>query len=182
MTTSEREDARRKPLTPQKRPAFEPAERLLRPTRYDPGRRRPTTTTAGTVLVGLRVLSGIAVLVSLAAGWDQIAKGLVIDLAGFDASSDLSRVALVVVLVVGGTVLACDALLAFLVFRGVNWPRMIVMAISVISISTAFTAWWAQGQEITVNGTFFSLSLDILILLALSSRSAAAYARRNERR
>ena len=42
--------------------------------------------------------------------------------------------------------------------------------------------WWAQGQEITINGALLSLSLDILVLLALSSRSAAAYARRNERR
>ena len=39
-----------------------------------------------------------------------------------------------------------------------------------------------MGEEITLEGTFVSLSLDILVLLALSSRSAAAYARRNERR
>ena len=182
MTTSDQEDAARAPATPQKRPAFEPAERLLRPTRYDPGMPRPTTTVTGTVLVGLRVLTGIAVLIALTAGWDEIAKRLTIDISGVDADSDLSRIALAVVLVAGGLVLACDALLAFLVFRGFNWPRMIVMVISVISISTTFTAWWAQGQEITVDETLFSLSLDILILLALSSRSAAAYARRNERR
>jgi hypothetical protein len=56
------------------------------------------------------------------------------------------------------------------------------MLIAVLSISTSFTAWWAQGQEIEIAGTFVSLSIDILLLLALSSRSAAAYARRNERR
>ena len=46
----------------------------------------------------------------------------------------------------------------------------------------AGAAWWAQGQEITLQSTFLSLSLDILILLALSSQSAAAYARRGEKR
>jgi hypothetical protein len=56
------------------------------------------------------------------------------------------------------------------------------MIIAVGSISTSFFAWWVQGQEITLDSTFVSLSLDILVLLALSSRSAAAYARRNERR
>jgi hypothetical protein len=56
------------------------------------------------------------------------------------------------------------------------------MLIAVLSISSAFTAWWALDQEIKLEGTFVSLSLDILILLALSSRRAAAYARRNERR
>jgi hypothetical protein len=51
-----------------------------------------------------------------------------------------------------------------------------------MSISASFVAWWAQGQEIEIQGTFLSLSLDILLLLALSSRSAAAYARRYEQR
>ncbi len=73
-------------------------------------------------------------------------------------------------------------LLAILIYRGHNWPRVIVMLIAVFSICSAFTAWWALGEEIRLEGTFVSLSLDILLLLALSSRSAAAYARRNERR
>jgi hypothetical protein len=51
----------------------------------------------------------------------------------------------------------------------------------VLSISTAFTGWWAQGQDIRVGTTLVTLALDILILLALSSRSAAAYAHRRRR-
>ncbi len=85
------------------------------------------------------------------------------------------------VLAIGGVFLAIDAVLAILIYRGRNWPRVIVMLISVISIISSFVAWWAVGEEITLAGTFLSLSLDILVLLALSSRSAAAYARRNER-
>jgi hypothetical protein len=56
-----------------------------------------------------------------------------------------------------------------------------VMAFSVISITGAFIQWWSEDQEITISGSLLTLGLDILILLALSSRSAAAYARRNER-
>ena len=82
---------------------------------------------------------------------------------------------------IGAFFLALDAVFAVLILRGHNWPRILVMLISTISIASAFIAWWAVGDEITLDGTFPSLSLDILVLLALSSRSAAAYARRNER-
>ena len=75
-----------------------------------------------------------------------------------------------------------EALLAFLIYRGVNWARVLVMGFSVVSISFSFAAWWAEDQEITINTTFVTLAFDILVLLALSSRDAAAYARRNEGR
>lgn len=170
------------PVVPAKRPAFEPAERLLRPTGYDPGMARPITTAAGSLLVLLRVLAGIVVLVGIAAGWGGFADDLEQALDGQDISNDLEQLALTATLAIGGIVLLVDLLLATFTFRGHNWSRVVVMIISVGSISTTFTAWWFQGQEITLDGTFLSLSLDILILLAFSSRSAAAYARRNERR
>jgi hypothetical protein len=166
---------------PQKRPAFEPPSRLLKPTRYDPGMRRPTTITVGAALVLLRVLAGVAVLIGIAAGWDAIVADPDSMLDGFDPSPEGSKAALWFVLAAGSTVLLIDLLLALFVFRGHNWARVIVMIIAVGSISTSFFAWWAQGQEIKVDDTFVSLSLDILLLLALSSRSAAAYARRFER-
>jgi hypothetical protein len=169
---------------PQKRPAFEPAARLLRPTGYDPDMPRPSSTTAGVVLVLLRVAAGALILVALAAGWDALVASASADveLEGFDMTRDAERYALWLVIAVGAAVLAVDALLAILIYRGHNWPRVLVMLIAVISISSAFTTWWVLDQDIKLEGTFVSLSLDILILLALSSRSAAAYARRNERR
>ena len=168
---------------PQKRPAFEPAARLLRPTGYDPGMPRPAATTAGVVLVLLRVLAGVVVLVGIAAGWDTLIHSADATIDGLDVTPEATQAALWIVLALSGAVVAADALLAILIFRGHNWPRVIVMLISVFSISSAFVAWWAVGEEITLTGagTFFSLSLDVLVLLALSSRSAAAYARRNER-
>lgn len=167
---------------PQKRPAYEPAARLLKPPRFDPAMTRPTSTVAGVVLILLRVLAGVIVLVSVATGWDALLADPDSVLDGFDPTPEGRQAALWLVLGTGATVLLLDLALAFFVFRGRNWARVFVMLIAVLSISTSFTAWWAQGQEIEIRGTFFSLSLDILLLLALSSRSAAAYARRNERR
>lgn len=163
---------------PDKRPAYEPAARLLTPTGYDPRMPRPTSTVAGAVLVLLGVVAQAVVYAGLAAGW----PGIVADAAGIEVGSAVAQAALWVVLGVGGAVLAVEVVFAVLIYRGHNGPRVLVMVFTVFSIGTTFTAWWVQGQEITLQGTFVSLSLDILLLLALSSRSAAAYARRTERR
>jgi hypothetical protein len=174
-------DATGEPV-PHKRAAFEPGARLLTPTRYNPEMPRPAATVAGAALVLLRVVAGIVVLASIAAGWDDLVNDPNSVLDGFDPSPEGAQAALWFVLAAGGTILLIDLLLGVFVFLGRNPARVIVMAIAVISISTSFAAWWAQGQEITIDGAYFSLSIDILILLALSSRNAAAYARRNERR
>ena len=171
----------RHPLVPDKRPAYEPAARLLRPPAHDPNMRRPVTTVAGAVLVLLRAASGVLVLAGLAVGWDALLTqpGTVIE--GFASTEEGRQAALLVVLAIGGALLLFDVVLAVFVLRGHNWARIVVMVVAVISISTSFFAWWAQGQEIRVDEAYVSLALDILVLLALSSRSAAAYARRNER-
>lgn len=170
------------PSVPHKRPAFEPPARLLKPTGYDPHMPRPATIVAGSALVLLRVIAGIAVLVGIAAGWDNLVTDPDSVLDGFDPSPEGSQAALWFVIAAGATVLLIDVVLAAFVFLGRNWARIVVMIIAAGSISTSFFTWWVQGQEIEVNGTYFSLSLDILVLLALSSRSAAAYARRREKR
>ncbi|MET0812802.1 MAG: hypothetical protein ABWY03_07090 [Microbacterium sp.] len=166
---------------PAKRPAFESAARLLAPTRYDPDMPRPATTITATVLVLLRVAAGVLVLVGLAAGWQDLLQDPDLVADGWDPSSDLAQFGLWFALAVGGLVLVVDLLLAVFIYQGRNWARTFMMIIAVLSISTSFVAWWAQGQEIKIETTFASLSIDILLLLALSSRSAAAYARRNEK-
>jgi hypothetical protein len=169
------------PIVPAKRPAYEPPARLLKPIARDPHMRRPASVTAGAALVLLRVIAGGVVLASIAAGWDALRSDTGAVLEGFEPTPEGWHAALWVVLSVGAAVLLIDLLLAVFVFLGQNWARVIVMCISVLSISTVFGAWWVQGQEITVEGSFVSLAIDILLLLALSSRSAAAYARRKER-
>lgn len=164
-----------------KRPAYEPPSRLLSPTGYNPQMRRPVTTVAGATLVLLRALAGVLWLVALVIQSPALARDAGLFLNGANLDRGFVGTGLVLVVVTGGIVLAGEALLAFLIFRGLNWPRVVVMLFSVASISTAFVAWWAQGLKIDIQTTLLTLSLDILVLLALSSRSAAAYARRNER-
>ncbi|HYP72937.1 MAG TPA: hypothetical protein VEP72_02530 [Microbacterium sp.] len=158
---------------PAKRPAYEPAVRLLRPMRYDPSMPRPAAIMAGVGLLAVKVLAGLLVLMAAAVSPETV------------IGADVDDVATSTILFVGiaGVVLLIDALLATFIWFGRNWARVVVMIGGVLSISSLFVAWWDQGQEITLpNDGLIPLGLDVLVLLALSSRDAAAYARRNERR
>lgn len=168
------------PPVPAKRAAFEPPASLAQRTTYDPAMRRPATIVAGALLVFLRVATGVAVLIFLVLGLPAAqAFELVVDLDLTDQQNTLGLAAYVVIVAFG---LSVQTVLGVLILRGVNIVRVWVMVIAVMSISAAFIGWWSHDQEITLQGTLLGLSLDILILLALSSRSAAAYARRTERR
>jgi len=167
---------------PDKRPAFEPAQKLLTPPRYDPAMKRPGATTAGALLVLLRVVVGVLWTVELAMQWTRGGGDADVSVAGVDLSRDEIQYGLVAIASIMGVVLLVEAVLAVLIYRGRNLPRVIVMVFAVFSISSAFIGWWFDGLEITLRTSLLTLGLDILVLLALSSRSAAAYARRNERR
>lgn len=164
-----------------KRAAFEPAARLLRPTGYDPEMKRPLSTVAGAVLVFLRAIVGVLWLAELLLNWNLIATQTAIALDGVDVGEQATAGLIVIAAIIAAAMIA-EIVLAVFIFRGHNWPRVIVMSFAVISITTAFAAWWADDLEITLKTSLVSTSLDVLVLLALSSRSAAAYARRNERR
>ncbi len=166
---------------PDKRPAFEPAERLLRPTGYDPDMKRPITTAVGAGLVLLGVAAEAFVLAAIVLQWDSIVSAAEVMLDGV-TPSDVSGYAMWAVILVMGAFMALEVVFAILVYRGLNWPRVVVMFFAVFTISVSFATWWAEGQEIRVTGTLVSVAADVLVLLALSSRSAAAYARRNQRR
>jgi hypothetical protein len=167
-----------------KRRAFESPVDLVRPS-TQPVLRRPAATTMGAVLVVLRVLAGVWWLLALTFSWNDV---LLDDLGlgdepdfqalGNDVKEAISSGILNAVLIVGGIVLAIELLFALLVFRGVNWARVVVMVFATLSIIGSFVGWWLGGQEITVHTTLVTLALDILVLLALSSRNARAYARR----
>lgn len=171
---------------PHKRPAFEPPAALVRPLEHDPAMPRPASTVAGAALVLLRALAGVVWVVALVFGWpDWLRDATAVfggdaseppDMTGFTAG-----VGLWIFLGVAGVVLAAEALLGILILGGRNLPRVLVMLFSVVSICTAFVQWWVDGQDIRLQTTYVTLSLDILILLALSSRNSAAYARRHER-
>ncbi|MFT0846825.1 hypothetical protein VR010_03625 [Actinomycetaceae bacterium L2_0104] len=166
--------------TPDKRPAFEASAVLLRPPRFDPGMKRPATTTVGAFLVLLRTVLSATVLVGAAIGWDGFLSVLnaVIDVFGVDdlAADASDEVAF------GATLcmLAFNLLLSVLVLLGKNWPRVTIMAFAAADVLVAFSAWISAERTLATSISFQVLALDILILLAMSSRSAASYARRFE--
>ncbi len=162
----------------EKRPAFEPPAALAAPVAPPPSMRRPAATAMGALLVVLRVIAGVVWLLALAFQWNGILErdlGLGVDDVEERAASDA---VLAVVLVVGGVVLAIDLALAVLVYLGSNAARLAVMIFATLSITVAAVDYFGGGADITVRTTLVTLALDILVLLALSSRAARAYARR----
>jgi hypothetical protein len=172
-------------LTPEpaKRAAFETTLLLAEPRVSPSDSKRPISIVAGALLVLLRVVSGVVVLVALL--FDHSRRASVIALIEQTAVLDeLSKAAvadfaLSAYVAITATGLLVQLGLAIFILNGRNFFRELVMLFSTLSITAAFIGWWFQGQDIKINGTLVSLALDILILLALSSRSAAAYSRRN---
>lgn len=155
---------------------------MLAPPERNPGMPRPVTISAGAALVFMRVIAGLIMLVAIWLDWPDImaaAAEAVGEKAMAAVDSDLARG---VIMAGGGLLCLIDLVLAFSVWKGRNLSRVIVMILSVISVSSSFVSWWAQDQELTLQSSLLPMGLDVLILLALSSRSAAAYSRRNERR
>ena len=166
---------------PAQRPAYEPIDRLLRPTPYDPDMRRPATTVAGACLVLLGAVVSVLSMVDIATNWHTYLKSIMLEIGGAVPTPDVVNASLAVILGVIGVTAVVELVCGLLILRGSNAARVLVMIVSAISISAAFVSWWARDQEITLQTTLLSLAVDILVLLALSSRSAAAYARRREK-
>lgn len=165
-----------------KRPAFESPARLAQRPDADPAMKRPVSTVAGAVLVFLRVAAGLLWMVALSLRWNEIAPAVDARIDGITLDPDELGLGLAVIWVIAGIVLGTDLVLGILTLLGCNTPRVIVMLFAVVSTTAAFVTWWVSGQEIHIDTTLLTVALDILVLLALSSRSAAAYARRREQR
>ena len=165
-------------MTVEKRPAFEPPAALIRPQPVPPTMHRPAATVFGAVLVVGRVLAGVVWLISLAVSWDRlVTEDLEISIDSV-SKEEASNIILAVILIGGAIVLAVELVLAVLVYLGSNWARITVMIFATLSVSVAAIDYFTGEEEISLRTTLFTLALDILVLLALSSRNASAYARR----
>lgn len=165
-------------MTVEKRPAFEPPTALVQRQPAPPSMRRPAATTFGAVLVVCRVLAGVVWLFALALSWRQVvADDLDITIDSVQAE-EASNLVLGVILIGGAAVLLVEIVLAVLIYFGSNWARITVMVFATISISVSAIDYFGADAEITLRTTLVTLALDILVMLALSSRNARAYARR----
>lgn len=156
---------------PRKRASVEsPAPLIAREVAIAPQSRRPGTTALGAGLTFARALVGASWLGAYALVWREMG-------AEFDLSTDESRILLWLVLGFGGIGVLVLLVLAVLIWRGSNFARVVTMAGLTASIITAAVDYFRAGQEITINTSLLTVALDILVLLALSSRDARAWAR-----
>ena len=73
---------------------------------------------------------------------------------------------------------AAEIGLAWKIFLGRNWARLLAMALSTLAIVIQAGTVLAGGPGITLQTTLPGLALDILLILALSSERSLVYARR----
>ena len=71
-----------------------------------------------------------------------------------------------------------EILLAWFVFLGRNWARTVAMALSTAAICFQAVDVFHGGPDITLKSNLPGLTLDILLLLALSSKRSRDYALR----
>ena len=125
-----------------------------------------------------RALSGGFLILTVLTRWEEFAATIVIEQDRLAPVDPQAADAVLGWLLGGyGVVLALYLGLAALVFTGHNWARAMAMAFASVSILIAFLDYSLNGAQITLRTSLVSVTIDILILLALSSTNARHYAR-----
>lgn len=158
-----------------KRSSFEPAATLVgREQPVPAAAKRPMATILGSVFILGRALVGVLWLLAFALMWGDLAAE-----EGLDG--EVTAILTGWVLGLGGFGVLVLLLLGWLIWRGSNTARVLVMLGLTLSITVAAIGYFVEGEEITIQTTLLTVALDILVLLALSSREARAWARRQRR-
>jgi hypothetical protein len=95
-----------------------------------------------------------------------------------EGDPETAQTVLTIVLVLGALWTLVLVLFARKLWQGSDRARLLVLVWTTLSITVAAVDYFVSGSEITVRTTLLTLALDILILLALSSRDARAWCRR----
>lgn len=160
-----------------KRAANEPVELLV--TRDDESRSasstRPLSITLGALFVFGRGIAGLVWIGAFLLAWPEIA-------AEAHVTADERPVVFWLVLGIGVLAALTSLVFAWSIWRGSNLARVLVMCGVTLSTITAASSYFANGEQITIQTTLLTVSLDILVLLALSSRDARAWARQPQRK
>ncbi|POH67201.1 MULTISPECIES: hypothetical protein [Cryobacterium] len=144
-----------------------------------PGRvKRPPSVIGGVLLMGVRALTGGFAILTVVLSWDSFVGTIVVNGEKL-ARSDPPAAGAVLgwLLAAYGLYLVLYLGLAVLVFTGHNWARVVAMSFASVSILLSFADYALNGAQITLRTSLVSVTIDILILLALSSTQARHYAR-----
>jgi len=140
--------------------------------------RRPASVVGGSLLMVARALSGGFVIGAVLTRWDEFVGTIEINGARLDPVDPQAAAAILGWLLGGyGFILVLYLGRATLVFTGRNWARVVAMAFASASILISFADYSLNGAQITLRTSLVSVTLDILILLALSSTNARHYAK-----
>ncbi|UOR01594.1 hypothetical protein MUN77_15965 [Leucobacter allii] len=162
----------RPPRDPGKRPAIETTALFDRDPAAAADAPRPAPIVGGTVLVLLRAAATVLWGAGFLRVWPRIAEE-----AGVDAGTAEGAAVLGVLIGFGAVWLGVLIVFAVLIWRGSTTARMLALGWTTLTIVAHAIAYFANGEEITVRTTLLTLSLDILVLLALSSRPARTWSR-----
>ncbi|QIM15582.1 hypothetical protein G7067_02790 [Leucobacter insecticola] len=121
----------------------------------------------------LRAVAAVIWSIGFVRTWPQTLENL-----NLEEDLEVAQIVLWILLGFGAAWTLFLLLLARWLWRGSNVARLLVMLWSTVSISIAAVDYFVSGAEITVRTTLLTLALDILVMLALSSQGARAWARR----
>jgi len=133
--------------------------------------KRPAQTVFGAGVAFFRGLAFLPLALLLLLLPAQYAQGLDVDIEG-------GRPALIVAGSVVAFIALIDIGLAIAVFAGRNWARLLLMLSCVVTTTGAFIGNANGSEAVTLATSLPTVGLSIMVLLALSSHRARAYAER----
>jgi hypothetical protein len=148
------------------------------PPRSDSRNRRPAPTIVGAVLVGARAAAAALLALSMVLFREEHVSSLLQPGTGPDITAPQAEVAVTIATAVVLLFVVVEFLLAGFVFLGRNWARTVAMALSTAAIGMQAFDVARGGPDITLQSNLPGLALDILLLLALSSKKSRDYALR----
>ncbi|BCW72746.1 hypothetical protein NicSoilB8_37900 [Arthrobacter sp. NicSoilB8] len=147
-------------------------------TSSDSRNRRPAPTIVGAVFVGGRAAAAALLALSMVLFREEHLTSLLQPGTGPALTEAQAEAALTAGTVVVLLFALAYAILAWLVFLGRNWARTVVMALSTVAIGTQAFDVLRGGPDITLAHNLPGLTLDILLILALSSKRSRDFALR----
>ena len=144
-----------------------------------PKHRRPGPIVVGAVLVFLRALAALAVAAALLTKGNGPWRNILPDPAAVDLGSATQTAGLLLV------IFAClDACMAVLILQGINTARLATMSLSAVAVVLQIVSVVSSGPDVPLRTNLAGYSLDVLLILALSSGRAREFShqRRSSRR
>ncbi|MCU1479123.1 MAG: hypothetical protein JWQ64_3816 [Subtercola sp.] len=141
--------------------------------------KRPISIYLSYLLMIIRGAIGAASVISVFATWADSVSAVKVDLpSGSDIGADqLADIAVWIIVGIASIAFIGYIVLAQLVFAGYNWARFLVMTFSLITVATVAISFVRNESDVGTATGLVNLSFDILLLFALSSPDARAFAR-----